>query len=743
MKKLIMTFLLIVAVNSPLEALPFSLSSTLAESADAFTKSEQTPPNPKDLNPQWWKYFDVDLKEFAQRVQTATLNLQGTYPSLNASAADQEIAAKRITGIITNFNTILATKKLTQKEPAPDCFFLKSYTLEQQFEINHKIRKLKVEIKNQEEEHDLLKAKIHTGDKFIDNLMVPYLALEKGSSAKILSGFDVILRRSAIGVLEANKVVLKGRIEANKTELVQLEKELNASVKVLNVALFDEGQLEKNMQAARKQYDDAQLFYLAAEANTYEVLGDTPHDRSMRYYLEQKVNYAAIYKTLSWSLRSLEDLKYNLVLDLNERFQSDKDFFRNQLNAWKEKLKTINHQMKEWRTSANKEQDRVRQDYAMLIAQNESDQKLLRLNQNRRQESINGLNALQVLEDKLNDVQWMISLHDNHIKENSGVMERSWFYAFNLVNSSLATAIYSLNFSLFTISGFPITLFILIKIALIIVAALYASRYCRSALLPMLNQRGRFSDSTLYYAGRLLHFFILIMGVIAGLITIGFDFGNLFILAGALFFGIGFGFQSVANNILCGFRILFERKIKMNDYIELASGEAGKVSQIHLQHTVILTSDGKEIIVPNSELIDKTLSNWTMSNDYKRYKIPFSTAGGMDKELIRKIVPECAKKVPCTAKEGSKYGQPQICLVKFSEYQLDFELIVWVNMKVKSFTESREGDFLWEIDTALREHGVKLPSECQRLYLEYPGDRLVPQVTDGKGKRVLLGESGV
>ena len=149
------------------------------------------------------------------------------------------------------------------------------------------------------------------------------------------------------------------------------------------------------------------------------------------------------------------------------------------------------------------------------------------------------------------------------------------------------------------------------------------------------------------------------------------------------------------------FSILFERNIKIGDYIELQSETYGKVIEIHVQNTVICTSDGIEIVVANFDLANHTLINYTMNNDYRRLHITFSVSGDADKNLVRKVISEAALHVPCAA-PVAKHGLPQVWLKKFDKYSLEFCLAVWVNYKTKSFSDSREADFMWEIESALK-----------------------------------------
>jgi len=701
-----------------LRALPFGIEAKLIESAESLTKNDPQTPNPAALSPQWWRYFEVESKELATRIQATSLALNSSYLSLPLS--EQEQALSKVNSIVLNLNNYLALQSQVFKETHIEKAFQKSYTLEQQLDLNHKVRKLTLEIKNQEEEYEHQRSKLSKGDKIVDNLMVTYLAKTPLSPERLSIGLDMMQRRTSLAVLYENTRLLKSRIEQNKKNLSTKQKELSASVELLDVQEFDEAQLDRSIKQAQNEYEEAKVVLANAELNSFETFNDTPLERAMHHLAEQKVIYAQVYQTLTWAKLSFQMLKFNVIMDANNRFENGKEELREQLENWKDKVRHYTHQIKDWYSAANRDQDRVRQDYALMVAQSDTqDPKLNRINQARRQESMTTLNALQLLEEKLLDVQWMIDLLDRDIKNSSGIISRSISEFFSFVHYGWLTLSLWANFSLFKVSGIPITLFMLFKVFLILLITSFASKFIRTALLPLIKKRGRLSDSSLYYLGKLMHFCALTLGVVTALVSVGLDFGNLFLLASALVFGIGFGFQSVANNIFCGFRILFERKIKIGDYVELSSGKYGKVTEIQLQHTVITTSDGREIIVPNSELIDRTLINWTLSNNYRRLHIPFSTATTVDKDLVRRVVPLAADKVAYTLKNHAKYANPQVWLVGFGENSLDFELVVWVNMHIKGATESREGDYLWEIETVLRENNIALPVQEQKLYLQY------------------------
>jgi small-conductance mechanosensitive channel len=269
-----------------------------------------------------------------------------------------------------------------------------------------------------------------------------------------------------------------------------------------------------------------------------------------------------------------------------------------------------------------------------------------------------------------------------------------------------------LDISLFHIGERPVTLGGITK-ALFIFLFFYAISWLIRHFLDRLERRQHFQQGSFYAGGRVLHYIILTIAGIAALGSIGLDFSNFALIAGALSVGIGFGLQSVVLNFVSGLILLFEGSIRVGDYVELDSNDSesnlmGVVKEIRSRATLINTNDNVDVIVPNAELVGNRMVNWTLKESTARMRIPFSVAYGSDKELVKKAALEAAAEGEFCIHHtpGLKAA---VRMISFGDSALNFELRVWVNRQGVRRPIFVRSSILWEMDTRFREYGIKVP----------------------------------
>lgn len=249
----------------------------------------------------------------------------------------------------------------------------------------------------------------------------------------------------------------------------------------------------------------------------------------------------------------------------------------------------------------------------------------------------------------------------------------------------------------------------------IVIATFFLTSLVKRALKRIQGREQGFSAAHLYVVGRFVHYSILVVGFLFAASTLGADVGKLAIVAGALGVGIGLGLQGIVNNFVSGIVILLEKSLKVGDFVEFSSGLVGEVMEIHMRATLIRTNDNVDILVPNAEVINNMVTNWTMEENIRRFRIPFAVAYGSDKELVRQAVLEAAAAVPYTL--STKGHEPVVWMTGFGDSSLDFVLGVWVTPDRVKRPAGLMSDYLWAIDDAFRRYHIEIPFPQRDLHI--------------------------
>lgn len=260
---------------------------------------------------------------------------------------------------------------------------------------------------------------------------------------------------------------------------------------------------------------------------------------------------------------------------------------------------------------------------------------------------------------------------------------------------------------LVTFGDTSISTYNIIFASIIFSALFWFTRLVRIVFERIAAETDHDNHHALYVIQRFVHYAVVALGIVVALSALGVDMSKLAMIATALSVGIGMGMQSIFNNFFSGFIILFERSLKVGDYIELEHGVGGTVIEIRVRSTLIRTTDNLDMVVPNSEFVAGRITNWTHSDPTRRLRIPFGVAYGTDVEKVKKVVRESALSVPTTLVGDTT--SMDVWLEKFGDNSLDFILAVWVDPRLNTRPGALMANYLEAIEAAFREQGIEIP----------------------------------
>jgi small-conductance mechanosensitive channel len=209
----------------------------------------------------------------------------------------------------------------------------------------------------------------------------------------------------------------------------------------------------------------------------------------------------------------------------------------------------------------------------------------------------------------------------------------------------------------------------------------------------------------------IIRYFIIAVGFLLILETLGIDLTTLTVVAGAVGIGVGFGLQNIAANIVSGFIILFERPVKVGDRIEVGA-VAGTVTEIRARSTTVLTNDNIAIIIPNSKILNENVVNWSYTGDSIRFRIPVGVAFDSDVRLVERLLIEVAK----DNTDVLISPKPTVRFSAFGDSALEFQLLAWTTTHTH-----RRGLLVSTLNFAIFEkfaaHGVRIPFPQRDVHL--------------------------
>lgn len=255
-----------------------------------------------------------------------------------------------------------------------------------------------------------------------------------------------------------------------------------------------------------------------------------------------------------------------------------------------------------------------------------------------------------------------------------------------------------------------------ISAAFVLIFGLWLSRKLKSLILMRagtfsIEKRTATMISTLvFYSGTALTLLITAS-------FLGVRLQSFMVLAGALSVGIGFGLQGIANNFVSGLILLFDRSLRVGDYVELSDSLRGTISQIRVRSTIIMTNDQLEVIVPNSKFLSDQVINYTLSSDNRRLHVPFGVAYGSDVQKVRQVVLQVADTLPFVVHDDPEF-QPTVWMISMADSSLNFELLVWIHGHATGRLGGTMSECLFALHQGLVDHDIHIPFPQRDIHVK-------------------------
>jgi small-conductance mechanosensitive channel len=268
-----------------------------------------------------------------------------------------------------------------------------------------------------------------------------------------------------------------------------------------------------------------------------------------------------------------------------------------------------------------------------------------------------------------------------------------------------------------TVGDFPFSVATLTLGLLAIIFAVLFSRYLRRFIERRMAHHKHLDPGVQFTILRLVHYFVIAVGAIVALrIAISADFTSLAVAFTALSIGIGFGLQFIAGDIASGFIILFERPVRVGDFVTIPGPDGklteGMVRSINLRTTVVMTNNNIASIVPNSKIVNQNFLNWTHNRERRvRLDVAVGVSYEADPDHVTRTLLRAAGGVQFVLEEP----KPTVQFMDFGDSSLNFRLLVWSDKPRRHLVI--KSALRYNIFRLLKEEGIEIPNPQRDIHI--------------------------
>ena len=265
---------------------------------------------------------------------------------------------------------------------------------------------------------------------------------------------------------------------------------------------------------------------------------------------------------------------------------------------------------------------------------------------------------------------------------------------------------------LLTIGDAAISMYSILKSALLFLVAILIARVVRAVLVIRVFPAFGVDVGVGYAVQTLVSYALIVVGFFIALIALGVNLSAMTVVLASLGVGIGFGLQTLTENLISGFILLFGRSVKKGDIVTVGD-TYGQVEAVGARSVLIKTADNYDMLIPSKEIVGGRIINWSYENGLIRHKIPVGVSYNANPREVQEALLDAASRHEFVLDEP----KPEVWLKGFGDNSVDFTLLVWFDCR--AITRDRLGGTLYfHIWDALHERGIEIPFPQRDLHLK-------------------------
>ncbi len=172
---------------------------------------------------------------------------------------------------------------------------------------------------------------------------------------------------------------------------------------------------------------------------------------------------------------------------------------------------------------------------------------------------------------------------------------------------------------------------------------------------------------------------LLCLGYFLAIAASGVPIDKITIVLGALSVGIGLGLQNIVTNFVSGIILIFDKPLQIGDIVQVGI-HSGRVRQIGLRASTLMTAEGAEVIIPNGDILSTQIVNRTLSNNQQRLETDITVTGSADIGLVTDIIRQSLS----ACDEVSVEKPPQVLIRKVMNDGFELKILFWIKDAAKA-----------------------------------------------------------
>jgi small-conductance mechanosensitive channel len=227
---------------------------------------------------------------------------------------------------------------------------------------------------------------------------------------------------------------------------------------------------------------------------------------------------------------------------------------------------------------------------------------------------------------------------------------------------------------------------------------------------------GAFFANTIF--SNITRILVFIIGLLVILQTLGISIAPILTALGVGGLAVALALQETLSNLFSGIQVIASRQIAAGDYIRLASGEEGYVTDINWRYTAIRSLPNNQIIIPNAKLASAIVTNYDIPQKEMSLVVSVGVSYGSDLEMVERVTVETARQVLAEAQGGIAEFEPFIRYHTFNDFSIDFSVILRVREFVDQYLVKHE--FIKRLKRVYDEKGIEIPFPIRTVYMKPP-----------------------